>query len=115
MKTSIRVLIALPAIVPASGFQQTTEKNGRFVWSEFSSRKGAFSIRKNDGNDPRVGLPRKDDSTSVYYRVVACQLDSQAPTSGLPSKIVQITKHRTAPSPLTILVSTSRGQAASTH
>jgi hypothetical protein len=46
---------------------------------------------KDDGNDPRVGLPRKDDSTSVYYRVVARQLDSQAPTYGLPFKIVQIT------------------------
>ena len=42
---------------------------------------------KDYGNDPRVGLPRKDDSTSVYNRVVACQLDSQAPTFGLPCKV----------------------------
>jgi hypothetical protein len=42
---------------------------------------------KDYGNDPRVGLPRKDDSTSVYNRVVACQLDSLAPTLGLPERV----------------------------
>lgn len=42
-------------------------------------------LEKDKGNDPGVGLPRKDDSTSViYFRVVACPLDNQPPLFALP-------------------------------
>lgn len=36
------------------------------------------------GSDPGVGLPRKDDSTSVNYWVAARRLDTLVPHFALP-------------------------------
>src|SRR6185295_6868117 len=40
---------------------------------------------KDDGGDPSVGLPRKDDSTSVIYRIAAYPLDTPTPRAALPA------------------------------
>lgn len=44
------------------------------------------SSQIDDGSDPSVGLPRKDDSTSVIYRVAAYQLECPTPLVALPAK-----------------------------